>query len=288
MREFGGLIGDARLNGNAPRFNEVASLARVNELSPVLSHLLLEPIRSQIETASKVYFVPQREFDWLPFHTLRSSGGSPLGVKVPVCYLPTAAALLFKTMPPKYIENVLGLGFAGNSGWDVAYELKDIRSFYEKAKVLLDSTASLSRIMPLSYDLLHVAAEFNLNAPVPDRTAATLSDGVSSFGMNQVPLGQLMSAPMPQVLIFSNVTQNPGGLSRYLPMAFLANGVRTVITTMWQGERKSKKYFGEVFYTNVMSGTPANNAYQLAIQAMNKNTEFSRPNKWGLYYCFGR
>src|SRR5262249_29221362 len=113
-------------------------------------------------------------------------------------------------------------------------------------------------------------------------------DGQTAFGRAEVSLGKFMSAPTPQVLVFSNISQTPGGLSRYLPMAFLANGVRTVITTMWQGERKPKKYFGEGFYTRNMSGTPANTAYQQAIVAMTKNQEFSRLNKWGLYYCFGR
>ena len=71
-------------------------------------------------------------------------------------------------------------------------------------------------------------------------------------------------------------------------LAFLANGTPTVITTMWQGERKGKKYFGEIFYTGIQTGTPSPKAYHEAMVALTKKPEFEEPDKWGLFYRFGK
>jgi CHAT domain-containing protein len=288
IHEYNGLIGDARLNGNAPMFDDFAALNRIGELSTLLYHQLIDPAQALIEHASKLYIVPPPEFEWLPFHTLKAPGGAALAVKDPVSYLPSSAFMLCQNTPDRYIQNIVGLGHPGATGWDVEYELKDIRSFYDKAKLYFDTTATLPHLTPLSYELLHVAAPFNLNTQVPDHSAITLSDGQTPFGTDRVPLGNMLAIPVPQTLIFSNITAAAGGLSRYLPAAFLANGVHAVVATMWQGDRKSKKYFGEVFYTNIMTGISANSAYQMAIDAMAKHEDFSKSHHWGLYYYFGK
>ena len=98
----------------------------------------------------------------------------------------------------------------------------------------------------------------------------------------------MLAIPAPLTFVFSNVSAVPGGLFRYAPLALLANGTQTLIATMWQGERKAKKCFGEIFYTNLHLGSSAGAAYHQAILALNDKEEFSQSYRWGLYYRFGR
>ncbi len=287
IHEYCRLIADPRLNAPTGGFNPAAAGGRINELAAVLGSMLLEPISGALGNISTLYIVPPVEFGWLPFHTLRLNG-SPLVLRYTVSYLPTAAALLFAEKREQYVSAIIGVGHPGRTSWDVEYELKDIRGFYDKARMLFSTDAVLARLDTATYDLLHFAAELVTDTKVPDRSAITLSDGQSPDGIQDVPLGTLFSIRPPQTLVFSDITPQPGMFSRYAPLGLLANGTPVVVGTMWQGERKAKKYFGEIFYTSLQSGAPGAQAYQNAMVALAKHPDFSALYRWGLYYRFGR
>ncbi len=286
--EYNRIIGEPRLHTNTPDYNEAGAIVRMNELSSLLYNTLLDPIFSVVSNSTKVYIVLPKDFGWLPIHTLRIAGGMTVGERISISYLPSAAALFFQQKQENYVSNVVGLGHSGKTNWDVEYELKDIRSFYDKAMMFFDTTSTLEHLKPYSFEVLHLAAEFTIDPNVPDNSTIVLSDGISPYGLRHVAIGEMCSFAFPQTFVFSNISPIAGGLSRYAPMAFLASGSRTVITSMWQGERKAKKYFGEVFYTNLMGGMPATKAYQQAVAAMAHHDEFGRLHRWGLFYQFGK
>ena len=279
MQEYMRILGAPATGGAS------TSGSRRNELSTVLANQLVDPVRSLLD--STTYIVPPAEYRWLPFHTLLTGTG-PLIDRVDVRYLPTALVLFFPRKQPVYVSDIVGIGHPGKTTWDVEYELKDIRGFYDKARMLFGSSATLDGLAALRYQLIHFAAEFHSNTRIPDRSVAVLSDGQTPFGLHDVSLGEMLKIPTPQTLLFSDITPAPGELSRYMPLAYLADGVSTVVTTMWQGERKGKKYFGEVFYTSIQEGIPGPIAYRDAMRALTKRPEFQQLDRWGLYYCFGR
>lgn len=288
VQEYSNLLGDARLSSDAPMFDPGTAQRRINELSPILYSWLMEPIQGMIGSLSKIYIVPPKEYGYLPFHTLRPSGGAPLINRMEINYLPSAAALLFGSIGDKPVREIVGVGHPGKTDWDVEYELKDIRGFFDKAKMYFDTSATLRHLSQMSYDLLHLAVPFTLDIEMPDSTGMTLSDGRTPDGIALVSLGAMMGIPPPQTLIISNINPKAGGLWRYPAMAALASGSQTVVLSMWQGERKSKKYFGEIFYTNLMGGTSSATSYHFAMMAMTKNEETSKLYQWGLYYQFGK
>jgi len=287
VRDYCRFISDPRLDDGGAQFNAGGALGRVHELSAVLGNTLLEPVLPMIRSGATVYVVPPASFGWLPVHTLKL-GGVPLATRATVSYLPTAAALFFPKKREGYVSEVIGIGHPGKTSWDVEYELKDIRGFYEKARMLFSSDATVAFLDTAVYQLLHFTAEFHLNTKQPDKAAAVLSDGKTVYGLHDVSLGEMMKFPAPQTLVFSNITPKPGELARYAPLAFLANGTSTVVVTMWPGERRGKKDFGEIFYTSVQTGLGAGQAYQNAIVAMAKGSRSAALNRWGLYYRFGR
>ncbi len=298
ISEYNRIIGDEKISNEGAPMQSAAAVRRMGDLADELSNLLVDPVMADLRQADTLYVVSPAEFGWLPFHTLRGGNGGGRGEgggssaalleRRTVRYLPSAAILFCSRPPERFVSTVAGVGYPGSTNWDVEYELKDIRSFYDKARMLFDTAATVIRLSQLSADVVHIAAEFSLAASGPDRSGVFLSDGLTPFGQSRVPLGTLAALPPPQTLLLSSISATPGVLNRYVPALFLANGTRTVIATMWRGDRKAKRYFGEIFYTNLMTGLPAGDAYRSAALALVKKGEYAAQQRWGLYFQYGR
>ncbi len=287
IRDYNKLVGDIRLNPNGTWISDGSAQARLNGLSSVLGRLLLSPVMQDLPGVDKLYAALPQEFGWLPFHTLRWDD-RPIAARMNVSYVPTAAALLFSSPPERPVRRVLGVGYRGGTTWDVEYEIKDIRGFYESSRLLFDTIATLNHMMDSAYDVVHIAAEFQFERDVPDNSHLLLADGITPFGVREVSIGELLGVPRPQAIVLSNISSRAGGLSRYAPLAFLANGTKTVFGSGWQVDRKSKKYFGEGLYTALLGGVSASDAYRHAIESLLKQGEFSALQRWGAYYQYGR
>jgi len=287
IEEMERLLDNWHSEGESIISDRPASTFRIDELSIRLGSILFDPIFPLLNNISKLYLVPPEEFGWLPFHGLKVEGKLVVE-KFSVNYLPTSAALLFSQKSESVIQNIIGIGNPGSTNWDVEYELKDTRSFFEKAKMVFDLSSPLNYLDTASYDLLHFAVEFNNDVDIPDNSVVAFSDVRKLYGGNEIPLGDLLRISPPQTIVFSDISPTAGELSRYAPLAFLANGTPTVIGTMWQGDRKAKKYFGEMFYTSLKAGLPASQAYHDAVSALEKKQEFSQLHRWGLFYMFGK
>ena len=292
VEEYGRLIGDPRLAaGGGPGFSRADAVGRLNELSSLLHGLLIDPLLPVLGTGKKVYVIYGREFGWLPLHTLRAvEGARRVSVieRYNISYLSSASEILFTLPQERASVRVIGMGHPGRTAWDVEYELDDIRAFYREAQLFFDTAATLARLASRTIDVLHLDAEAAVDNSYPDNSLIVLSDGITPLKPSDVPFGECMRQAPPQTVIFSDISATPGGLSHYGALAFRVNGCRTVIGTFWQGERKAKKYFGEVFYTNLITGHSASDSYHAAMVALAKKEEFSAAYRWGLYYQFGR
>lgn len=297
ISEYNRIVADVKVGADGSTIRSAAAVRRTADLASILSEALLEPVAAELARADTLFFVPPAEFGWLPFHTLRAPSGSGRGYEGSafsvmerwnVRYLPTAAMLFCASVPERYVRTVTGFGHPGTTNWDAEYELKDIRSFYEKARMHFDTAATIARLTRINADVLQIAAEFTLSPSGPDRLSIVLSDGVRTTSIARVPIGALAAMPPPQTLFVSNISAAPGGLSRYAPAMFLAGGAKTVIVTMWRGDRKAKRYFGEIFYTNLTTGLPSGESFRSAVLAMQKKFDYAAEQRWGLYFQFGR
>jgi len=170
----------------------------------------------------------------------------------------------------------------------VEYELKDIRGFFDNARMYFGPKATLNHLLDTARDVVHIAAEFQFDGNVPNNSVLLLADRKDPFGLHRVPLGELAAIPRPQAIVFSDISQHPGGMTHYGPLLFLANGTKTVVASLWQADRKAKKYFGEGFYTALLAGVSASDAYQHAVEGMIKQPEFYQLQRWGLFYQYGK
>jgi CHAT domain-containing protein len=287
VTEYNRLLGDSRLNSYQDQGPSGASAFRIDELSRLIGDALLTPLYTFLDGVKHMYIVPPVEYGMLPFHTLRL-GDTYLANEYFVHYLPTAAILLMSNRETGEIRQVSAVGHPGSTNWDIEYELRDIRSFFEDAGMIFNQDATLSAIENTTADVLHLGAEFKLDTDYPDNTTCALSNGKSLYGPNYIPVGKMLRIPNPQVLILSNITAEGGMLRRYVPLAFLANGTPTVIASMWRGDRRAKRAFGEAFYTALKEGKPVADAFHGAVKELISQSEFSKPQRWGLYYSFGK
>ena len=68
---------------------------------------------------------------------------------------------------------------------------------------------------------------------------------------------------------------------------FLVAGSETVILTSSPARRKTKKYFGEFFYTAVAGGNTSDDAYRQAILSMIANPDVSAMEVWSPFFRWG-
>jgi tetratricopeptide (TPR) repeat protein len=289
---FAASISDVRLTDeNISRSSLSEERYRIETLSSELYRALFAPIEVYLNKTSVLYIVSPKEFGFLPYHTLTDNTGRQpiyLAGRYEIRYLPTASVLAFPLPTKKVSVQIAGLGHPGYTSWDVEYELKDIWAFQREAKLFYgtDAALDLSRILPA--DVLQVVAEIGVDSRYPRNSKIVLPDETSRFRLRDISLGTLgLLGKIPTVVV-SNIADQPGQLQRYLPMLVLASGTKSCIATFWQGERKGKKYFGEVFYTGLLLGMSADEAYRESVNSLMKEKEFSESYRWGLYYYFGR
>ncbi len=257
-----------------------------NELSSVLGEMLLTPIEQIISKYDKIFIVLGDDFNFLPVHTLKVHGDF-LFERKELCYLPTAKCLLFKKIEDRGIKNIVGYGHPGKTDWDVEYELMDLRSFYDSAKILVNESALLQSLKTINYDVLHISAEIQLDENVPNNSTIFLSDGKLNSGYRKISIGNLFDLVPPRVLILANISNTNGDLMSLVPLGFLANGTPTIIVNMWHGERRARRFFNEMFYTSLKTGISVDHAYKDAIISMLRNPEFSVLRSCGMFYRFG-
>jgi hypothetical protein len=72
-----------------------------------------------------------------------------------------------------------------------------------------------------------------------------------------------------------------------VPLLLLSNGTRTVVMNGFVPTRKAKRFFGEMFYTELLAGRPPREAAHRAVLAMLRNREYASPSIWGAFVVWG-
>ncbi len=264
---------------------------RIQDLTASLYQAFVRPIEADIAGTTSLLVVLPSEAAALPLHALRRSpyGNAKYVVEqTPVSYLPYAGALLLQPVPPSAPRDVVGVGFAGETSWDVEYELRDIRAFFKEARLYFGQQATLSTLQKEHGDVLHLAAEFHPDEYSPGNAYLNLSDGESPEGTKQIPFGELFSLPASRAIVISDLADHPAGINRSEVYPFLASGTRMVVLNEYVPSRKTKKYFGEVFYTALLAGESDRSAFRKAQLAMIANPEFAAPYAWAPFFVWGK
>jgi tetratricopeptide (TPR) repeat protein len=265
--------------------------ANVQELLRVLYEAFVRPVEGDLRGSTKAVLVLPVELAAVPVHALRRSAvpGTPyVGEQVAVSYLPAAAWLKSEQPVRPTVQEVVGVGFPGRTGWDVEYELRDIRAFFKEARLYFGSQASAATLEREQADMLHVALEIRYNPAAPGNAAAVLSDGKSAELSIRFPLGRFAGLTSYRAVVVSNLAPYRADAHVVVASSFLSGGASSVIISTHTPSRKAKKVFSEMFYTALLGGADVQTALRKVQSEMIRNPEFSSPLVWGPYMLWGQ
>jgi tetratricopeptide (TPR) repeat protein len=252
--------------------------------------VFVRPVETALAGVTDVIALPDGELPLVPIHALRKGGaGTPYCIEqFPVSYLPSLAMLRSGAPPTFPVHDVVGVGHAGATSWDVEYELRDIRAFYKDARLYFGQQASLATLQREHGDVLHLALDFRYSDRSPENAHMILPDGKARGVTKEIPWGGLLSTTVFPTILVSDLHGDSIGVGQLLPSLLLANGSSAIIVNMLPSSRKAKKYFGEYFYTALLAGKSTNAAFRQAMLEMIRNKETVSPFAWAPFSIWGK
>jgi CHAT domain-containing protein len=86
----------------------------------------------------------------------------------------------------------------------------------------------------------------------------------------------------------SDLDEHRTGIRPSEPYLFLANGTQEIVFTSTVPSRKAKKFFGEIFYTTLLTGADVRAAYRKAQLEMIRTADYASPFTWAPFFLWGR
>lgn len=264
---------------------------QAEQLLQSMADWFIRPIARDLPAGGTVLVTAAPEFPWLPVHALRVGRGKRstyLAEQCQVQYLPLAGALLLPPRLPVSVKEVAAAGFPGRTKWDVEYELRDIRAFYREAHLYFGKQATIGALRQESAQLLHIAAQFVVYRRHPENATIILSDGKSQTFPDEVPVGQLLALPQTPAIVVSNLSRGGTFYHTGIPLLLALNGTGATVMNGFVPLRKSKKYFNEIFYTNLFNGATVAGAFRAVQLDMIRTPPYQSPLVWGQYFLWAR
>jgi CHAT domain-containing protein len=267
--------------GGAPK---AAMGSELQTLTRTLYEALILPAEPLLKPGMRLFVLFPEGMHPFPVHALRRAPapGSPFLIeRHPVQYV---TSMHFPGAGASAIAaQVTCAGFAGKSGWDVEYELRDIRFFFKDARMLFNRDATLESLRAVRSDVLHLAVEMDFGVHSPLAGRLYLSDGESREGGRAFPLTVLSALPSARIVVVSSLTSGLPSFDPLVPFAIGANGSGTIVMNVFMPTRGAKKAFGELFYTGLLQGMSAEEAVRKAQVEMIRGKQFSTMAAWGAF-----
>jgi hypothetical protein len=241
---------------------------RLQDLSTALYPPFFRPVEGVAGSVQDLFVVLPREFGLLPLQALRRGSTGAMrrfaGEQVTIHYLPAAASLMLPAPPLQAGHEVTGLGHPGTTGWDVEYELRDIRAFYKDATLIFDRQATFGALKQAGGDILHATAELRYGTRSPGNAIVLLSDGKTADGTSATSWGLLPEVAPHTGVVLSDLGPHVAAKNPALAQLLLMGGTRMAVLHSFTPLRRSRKTFGEGFYTALLAGAQVDGAFHQA------------------------
>jgi tetratricopeptide (TPR) repeat protein len=289
MTEYRQLLQDPNVYSGEAGEASVPSMTRFAGLSTQLYDILLRPVEDLFER--NLIIVVNDEMDGFPFHAIErqdSKGSVKYVIEVTsVDYVPSLASLRYRAVSTARLQNIAAFGNPTGKNWSVDYELRDIRSFFKSAKVLVGLETSWDNLKSIKTDVLQISTEFtrrNVEFPLGN---FILSDGLMVEQSTNIPFEKLAELEATPVINLSNHFGQGTGLSAEHALLLHINGTPDIFLNAWSADRKAAKFFSEYFFTHLANGLAPGDAYRQALLNLIRTREVSHPRSWGQFFHFG-
>lgn len=289
MTEYRKLLQDPSVYSTEASAASVTMMTRFAVLSTRLYDLLLRPVDDLFDQS--LIIVENEEMDGFPFHALerqdRKGNVSYLIELTSVDYVPSLSSLRYRTAVPSRNRELVALGNPTGKNWEVDYELRDIRSFFKGAAIMVGLEASWDNLKSVKADILQLSTEFSHGTIESPLGTFTLSNGLIVEQSVPIPFEKLSELSTIPVIILSNYYGQGYGLSAWHALLLRTNGVSDIFFNGWIADRKATKFFSEYFYTYLSNGLAPGDAYRQALLNLMRIREISQPRSWAQFFHFG-
>jgi len=267
----------------------VPVMLRFATLSTQLYDYLLRPVDALLEQNLVIIMSP--EFEGFPFHTIERqdrNGTVKYLVEITgVDYLPSLSSITFKTSPSPRISQVIALGNPTGKNWSIDYELRDIRSFFKDATILISNDATWDNIKAARVDVLYLSTDFIMGEGTSVLGMMALAKLQTPEEVIKVPFENLTELHAPPVVVLSNQYGQGFGLTDAHALALRINGTSDVFLNAWFSDRKAAKFFSEYFFTHLSNGLAPGDAYRQALLNLIRTRDTNHPHSWGQFFHYG-
>jgi CHAT domain-containing protein len=258
-------------------------------LSTHLYDILLRPVDDLFER--NLIIVANKEMDGFPFHAIErqdAKGNVKYVIELTsIDYVPSIASLRYRAVSAARLQDVVAFGNPTGKNWSVDYELRDIRSFFKGARVMVGLETSWDNLKSTKADILQISTEFSQrNAEFPLGNFV-LSNGLMVEQSTIIPFEKLAELEAIPVIALSNHHGQGVGLSAEHALLLRLNGTPDIFFNAWSADRKAAKFFSEYFFTHLANGLAPGDAYRQALLNLIRTREVSHPRSWGQFFHFG-
>ena len=289
VREYEQLLQDPSVYAGAGGVASLASMTRFEKLSTQLYDCFIRPIDSHLDRS--LVIIGRTEFRSFPFQALErqdNKGNVKYLIELSsVDYLPSLSSLQYGTTQTTAIRTVIACGNPTGQNWSVDYELRDIRSFFKNATIMLGVDATWKNLLRSKGDVLQLSTDFVNTTDRYDLGAFVCSNGKTIGETENVAFEQLAAHEPYPVVELSNQLIKGDGLLPLHALLLRMNGTSDVFLNAWQADRKAAKFFSEYLYTNLAAGLAPGDAYRQALLNLIGTREVSHPRSWGQFFHFG-
>ncbi len=262
-------------------------MTRFAVLSTELYDIFIRPIESTVDRG--LVFIESDLVGHLPLHALeKQDRGGRIGHLIEygsVDYLSSWAALVYPTRPALRMQSIVAFGNPSGRNWSTDYELRDIRSFFRLADVVIGRDATWKDLRSKRPDLLQLATSFQPGLRAFGTFMA--ADSARIDATIDVPFERLTDMSPPPVVILTDDRGDAGGLRPDHALLLRVNGTADIFLNRWIADRKASKFFSEFFFTHLSNGLAPGDAYRQALLNLLQTPYVSHPRSWAQFFHFG-
>jgi CHAT domain-containing protein len=289
VEEYKRLLHDPSVYTGTGGEASVPAMTRFATLSTQLYDYLLRPVDALLERNLVIIMSP--EFENFPFHAIERQdrkGTVKYVVEITsVDYLPSLSSLTFKTGAAPRLNQVVAVGNPTGKNWSIDYELRDIRSFFKEATILISMDATWNNVKEAKADILQFSTDFMMGEGTSVLGMIALAKPQTPEEVTKVPFEKLAELQAPSIILLSNQYGQGFGLSPAHAMLLRINGTSDVFLNAWFSDRKAAKFFSEFFYTHLANGLAPGDAYRQALLNLIRTKDVNHPHSWGQFFHFG-
>ena len=259
----------------------------INQLG-ALSEAVLWPLLADLSNATEVAFVPLDSLGAVPFHALPLPDGRPLCETRSVCHTADLAGAVdtrLAQLTPTSAGSIFSPDAEGTM--EMHAEAAHIIGLFPASVHHAGHHASrrnLRAALSGPTDFVHIASHASAALDNPMFSEILLSDGpYYAFDLFDQPIRKQL------VTLSACQTGRPGflhsGLAFGLAEAFIAQGARAVLSSLWTVDDKTTRMFMGDFYRNLSAGTGIHNAWEAAMTNMRRTNE--NPYSWAPFVLIG-